>query len=452
MTKKWNLQDIRPAQPRKSRAPRQVPEDREPIQSNESDDHGYTDNNYTPARDSDTLNIAIEDGQKKSRKRLIISVVLFIVIVGSALGISALTGKTELTIYPINREPNVSAEFIAYPDQRDGSLSYEIMTLEATGESQVTATGQVEVEEQARGTIEIIKQTPGAERLIKNTRFRSPEGLVYRIQESVVVPGAVTDGSGASVPGTIQAEVFADQAGEEYNIEAGVEFDIPGFEEGGFTDLFNSIKARSVTDFVGGFSGPQFQIEPNELSTARQALQMELRDNLLLRIESEKPADFIAFPGAVAITYNELPAVEYGDDLVTIKEQAILQIPLFNGTEFGSFLAEETIATYNGSDVRVDNPESLTFNYTSATTSNSIIANATSLEFRLTGRPLLIWEYDEESLTANLAGLPKTAINNAITAYPGISAARVHITPFWQRTFPESPEDITIIETLEEIQ
>jgi len=175
---------------------------------------------------------------------------------------------------------------------------------------------------------------------------------------------------------------------------------------------------------------------------------LKLRDDLLMRIDSEKPADYLAFKEAVAITYTQLPAVEYGNDLVTIKEQAVLQIPLFKATDFGSFLAKETVATYDNNPVRVSDPAVLTFQYTNATTSSSVIANEPSLTFKLTGKPLLIWEYDAEKLKKDLAGLPKTALSNAIPAYPGIDEARVHITPFWKRAFPEDPNEIIVIEEL----
>jgi len=446
MSQKWNLQDIRPAQPRKRRS---VPQpESSPSQTDSQSAPNSTQQQSRRDNDDSAPNIVIEDGKKKGKSRLLLSIVIFVVIVGGATALSAVLGKTELTIYPEFREPNINAEFTAYPDQRENSLSYEILTLEAASEAQVEASGQVQIQEQATGLLTISKTTTGAERLIKNTRFRTPDGLVFRIQESVVVPGAVKNEAGSLTPGTIQAEVFADEVGEEYNIAAGTSFDIPGFQEGGFTALYDAISAENTQAFLGGFDGPQFQIDEAQLSTARQALQIDLRNNLIARIDSEKPADFIAYPEAVAITYNQLPAVEYGQDLVTIKEQAILQIPLFRSTDLGSFLAKEAIATYEGGPVRVDDPTVLSFKYVNATTSQSVIANEPALTFNLSGKPLLVWEYDIQSLKADLAGLPKTAINNAVLAYPGIDGARVRITPFWQRTFPTDPEDILVIEEL----
>jgi hypothetical protein len=439
MSQKWNLQDIRPAEPRKRRPMHSA----QPIRQT-----GEESMSESPQEREQIPSIIIQDGTKKDSNHLIIAIVLFVVIVGGALGLSTIFGKTTLTVYPQFREPNINSEFTAYPDKRENSLSYTIMTIESASESQVKASGQIQVETQATGAIEIIKTTPGTERLIKNTRFRSPNGQVFRIQESVVVPGAVKDASGATVPGTIQAQVFADEAGEEFNLPAGTRFDIPGFKESNLGELYAAMYAENRQAITGGFNGPKYQIDESELGTARQALQIKLRDELLTRIESEKPNGFVAFPGATAITYNQLPTVEYGQDLVTIKEQAILQIPLFNIGDLGAFLAREAVATYSGGPVRVDDPTALTFTYASATSSASIIANEPSLTFTLRGKPLLIWEYDSVKLTRDIAGLPKTAINNVITAYPAIESAIVSITPFWKRSFPAEPESIEVIEEL----
>ena len=437
MNQKWNLQDIRPAEPRKRRVLGTTP----PPSSNRP-----TMEHVRPEQQMEREqipSIVIEDGTKRGSKRVMLSTILFVVIVGGALGLSALLGKTQLTIYPQFREPNINSEFTAYPDKRADALGYEIMKLDSTSESQVKASGQIDVTTQASGRIEIVKTTPGTERVIKNTRFRSPDGKIFRIKESVVIPGSVNN-----VPGTIQAEVFADEAGDGYNLPSGTKFDVPGFQESKLDDLYKAISANNKDAFTGGFKGPQFKIDDSELGTARQALQVRLRDELIKRVNAEKPAGYVALPGAVAISYNQLPAVEYGNDLVTIKEQAVLQIPIFKATDFGTFLAKQAVATYSGGQVRVDDPQALTFEYKTASTSSSVIANEPSLTFTLKGKPKLIWEYDVEKLKKNLAGLPKTSIANAIKEYPGIESAKVSITPFWKRSFPVDPSKIIVVEEL----
>ncbi len=438
MNQKWNLQDIRPAEPRKRRTLSDQRLPTSPIRptTEPADEEPVMDREHIPS-------IRIENGTKRGQKRIVFSTILGTVLIAGALILSAVLGKTELTIHPKTNQPNISSEFTAYPDKRENALSYELMTIESTSESQVKASGKIDVKEKATGRLEIIKTTSGAERIIANTRFRSPDGKIFRIKDAIVVPGAVNN-----IPGTIQADVVADDVGDSYNLTQNTRFDVPGFQEGGLDDLYKAIYAENRAAFVGGIDGPQYKIDEAELGTARQALQIKLRDELLKRVESEKPSGFVVLMGAVAITYNQLPAVEYGSDLVTIKEQAILQIPIFKQQDLGSFLAKEAVATYSGGAVRIDNQSALTFSYTSATSSSSVIANEPSLTFKLTGKPLLVWEYDSKKLTKDLAGLPKTTINNAISAYPGIEGAKVSITPFWKRSFPENPDDIVVIEEI----
>jgi hypothetical protein len=441
MTQKWNLQDIRPSEPRRRRvSPQQgtleINEQRRPTAAR-------TEQSFD---DVDTLSIRDGNKDRKFNFGLIIGIVCL--VVGGLFGLSFLISKTTLTVYPEFNEPTVNAEFIAYPEKRAGQLSYEIMTITEEGERQVKANGQEEASEQATGYIEIIKSTPGTERLIKNTRFRSPDGLIFRIQESVVVPGAVKDSSGNLVPGTIRAEVFAENAGQEYNLPAGTRFDVPGFKESNLTELYNAIYAENRDPFTGGFKGPRFIIDENELATEQQSLQVELRNKLLSRIDSERPADFVSFLGAVAVTYNSLPTIQFGDNLVTIREQAVLQIPLFRTDDFASFIAEETIPTYSGDPVRITNLSDLTFAYPDASTNASNIANATALNFTILGKPQVVWQFDAEQLKSGLAGKSLTAITTVLTGHPGIKEAKITGKPFWKRSFPENKDDIQVIEVI----
>jgi hypothetical protein len=394
--------------------------------------------------------IGVVDGKKRKRGRLLISIFVGLAIISAGIGISLATSGTTITVFPKHRTVTVNAEFTAFKERQPNELSYEILTLDATGERQVTATGQEEVVTQAEGVIEIIKTTPGAERLIKNTRFATEDGKVFRIQESVVVPGAGTNTSGETIPGRIQATVFADEAGESFNLPANTRFTIPGFRENNLTELFNAMYATNPEPFTGGFSGPRFIIDETELQTARQSLQMELRNSLLEKVNESQPVGFTTFENSVAITYQALPPVQYGDSLVTIREQAILQIPLFRSDDFASFIATESIVGYNRNEpVRIANIHDLTFNYVTATTAQSNIANLESLKFKITGTPQIVWTYDAADIIANLAGKERTAHTVVLGQYPGIERTVIDIKPFWRTSFPTDQSKITLTEVIE---
>lgn len=438
MAQKWNLQDIRPIEPRPrptSRPRESVIEQPRPILHDDPED---------------TQPVIIEDGNKRRKKTYILGGALGTFVIVGALVLSVVFSETTLTIKPEFRDPNVNAQFDAFPQRREGALTYEVLTLESTKTRQVNATGEKKVEEQARGTIEIFKTTPGPERLIKNTRFESPTGLIFRIEESIVVPGAV-EKDGKMVPGSIRATVFADTIGEEYNLTANTRFSIPGFKESKLDDLYASMYATNPEVFAGGFNGPQFIIDETELSTARQELQIELRNELLERIKKERPAGFVAFDGSFAFTYSQLPSVSFGGNVVEIKERALLQVPLFKVDEIAKYIAKQTVPTYNEAPVRIESFDGMLFSYKDPNHSASVIADLASLSFTLVGRPRIIWEYDEEELRASLAGKPKTAVAQAVSAYTGtIKSAEVSIKPFYRQSFPDNPAEIRIIEVIEE--
>ena len=433
MDKKWNLQDIKPVERKKRSAPPEMRPKQEPAPQR-----------TVTSSDDGTMHIEIKDGKKKRRLSFATILVVFGLIIAAVFAASYLTNGAEVTVFPRHREPNVNAEFTAMRVPQTNELAYEILTLEADGERQVSATGQEEVTELATGVITVFKTTSGVQRLIKNTRFESPEGRIYRAKETVVVPGAV-DGT----PGSIRAEVFADEAGEAYNLTE-ARFTIPGLEDD--ETLFNAIYAEVAEPITGGFAGQKFIIDETELATAKQALQMELRDALLERIANEKPAGFVVFDNAVTFTYQSLPAVEYGENLATIKEKALLQIPLFKREDFASYIAAATVPGFEDQPVRIDNYEILTFDYTSATTSSSNIADFDSLTFKLTGRPLIVWTYDEGKLAADLVGAQKTALPSILGGYPAIEKAEAVIRPFWKRSFPTQIADIELIEIVEEVE
>jgi len=436
MTQKWNLQDIRPAQTRKRRMPTET--GGLEIQARPSQ--------VEKSEAEETLSINIIDGNKKKSKSLLYVILIFFVVVGGGLLASALMGGAEVTVYPKHREPNVNAQFVAMKVAQPDELAYEIMTLEAEGERQVTAAGEELVTSQAVGTIFIYNaEQKDALRLVTNTRFESPEGLIFKIKDPAIVPGYTTDASGKIIPGVTSASVYADQVGEQYNISPS-KFTVPGLKG---EPEFTTIYAESTENFTGGFNGKKFKIEDAELQTAQQALRTELRNSLLTRIDTEKPAGFAVFTDAVTFTYETLPSVAYGDNLATIKEKVLLRIPMFKDDDFAAFIAKATVPGYEGNPVRIANNDTFVFSYKEATTSASDISNYTSIAFNLAGKPQIIWKYDAEALKADLVNANKTALTGVLGRYPAIEKANAVIRPFWKTKFPTKIDEIKIIEVIE---
>lgn len=434
MSQKWNLQDIRPAEPRKKRTPT------EPLATKPRPPE-------VPREEApeEIEPVVVSNGTKKKNRSFGIALGVFFVVIALGAVVSIIMGGAEITVNPKYREPNVNATFqaVSTPQNQD-DLVYEILTLEAEGERQVTATGQEEVKSQAEGTIMIYNNhSADSVRLVTNTRFESPDGLIFKIKDAAVIPGYTTEG-GEKKPGVVTAEVYADEVGEQYNLQP-TRFTIPGFAG---EPEFDNLYGESVSSFTGGFDGQKFIIDESELQTAQQALRLELRNSLLERIESEKPAGFVQYQGATTFTYESLPTVEYGSNLATIKEKTTMRIPLFPEAAFATFIAQATVPGYEGEPVRIQDPQVMEFEYESATTSSSNIAADPSISFKLIGRPLIVWEYDGPKLKADLVGKNHTALTAILGGYPAIEQAKAVIRPFWKSTFPTSLDEIELIEVI----
>ncbi len=438
MAQKWNLQDIRPAGSSKP-----------PVR--DFAEQAKTRQDITPRipkieqqrsfDDSDLSSIDIIDGNTEKRKRVVVTSTIAVVIIALGIVTNMFLGGAEVTVHPKLRDVSVQSNFTVFAVPPTNELGYELLTLEATGERQVKANGKEIVSSQAEGKIFVYNtKSTSPQRLIKNTRFESPTGLIYRIKESIEVPGVTKDAKGNIVPGSVVADVFADGTGEAYNISPS-KFTVPGLKG---SDQYESVYGESTTAFSGGFEGEKYIIDEAELATAKQALHIELRDKLLARLNDEKPAGFVIYNDAVTFVYETLPATEYGDSLATIKERARLHVPIFKELELAKYLAEKSVPEYTGEDVTLFDPQTLTFSYTDPLTALGDISGSSTLDITLKGTTRIVWMFDEEKLKSELVSLKKNEGTTVFGTYKSISNAQAEVRPFWATSFPDNPKEIMI--------
>ncbi len=456
MPQKWNLQDIRPAKPGRTLA-EEVPGSVHPVSVQKETPTPRPQSDIAPRRpaverrepmrtpppreDEELESLDIIDGRQVKRTRMFIAVLIAALIIGGAIFLNILMGGAEVTVYPKFKDVSVQATFTGMKAPKAGELGYELLSLEATGERQVKASGTEKVSERAVGSIFVYNTDPkGIQRLIKNTRFENPDGLIFRIKESIEVPAASKDAKGALVPGVVTAEVFADGTGEQYNV-APSRFTVPGLKN---SPQYTTVYGESNVAMSGGFEGERFLLDEAELELKKQELQQELRATLLDRLKTERPVGFVVYESAVSFAFETLPATTYGDSLATIKEKARLYVPMFKEDEFAEYIAKSTIAGYEGEPVLITDTGALAFAYESATATVSDISQETALPFNLKGTARIVWSFDANKLTKDLLGLSKTALEPMLQSYPAIDRAEAVVRPFWAQSFPDDMKKIEV--------
>lgn len=386
-----------------------------------------------------------DDGEKKLPKtpKRILWGVAAVAIIFLLISISTVFEHATLKITPKQKTFDLDFVFTAVKNSEDSEkIPFEVLTLPLSDSITVPATETKEVERRAQGEIIIYndyKTSP--QRLIKNTRFETPEGLIYRIPESVVVPGQTNEG-GELVPGSVEAIVYADNPGDEYNVDR-TDFTLPGFKG---SAEFESYYARSKTPMTGGYIGTVQTISEEEFENAKEELRNRMTSELMETVGAKKPEGFILFDDGIFIEFgNTTHAEEQSPEKneVTIEERAELQGILFNKDVLSQRLALKIVPNLEPHEtVEIVNLEDLTFKLLNKDTLT--IAEETTISFSLSGRPHFVWIFPEEELIKALLGSHKDKLKEVLEGFSSITQAEVVIRPFWKRTFPEERENFSI--------
>jgi len=370
----------------------------------------------------------------------VIAVVSLLILI---FGFSFIFSGVKIVVTPKQRTVLVDAEFNAYKNPGVNELGYEIMTVEREGSQEVTASGEEFVEEKASGKIIIYNDYSSSnQRLIKNTRFETPEGLVYRINNSTTVPGRKTE-DGKAVPGSIEVTVYADEGGEKYNIGL-TDFTIPGFKG---DPRYNDFYAHSKTEMTGGFVGEKKVISEADEELARSEIQKNLKVLLLKDVFSQKPEGFEIYEDGIFVTFTSLPDGEDGNR-VSVREKAVLYGVLFEQKAFAQFIAQNTVAGFEEEEVEILDPSTLIFAILEKDQVEPWIGEEFS--FKLGGKAHIVWSFKSDSLKEDLAGKAKGALQTVLTGYPSIDEAQIVLRPFWRQTFPDNIKDIKVTTIIDE--
>lgn len=313
-------------------------------------------------------------------------------------------------------------------------LQYSVVEWDATKTESLEPTGREVVKEKASGIITVYNaHTTSRQRLIKNTRFETADGHVYRVRESIMVPGKT-----GSTPGTLDVRVYADDAGEGYNTESG-NLTLPGLKS--LKDMYTNIYAKVKTPITGGFDGERAVVSEEGKALASKRLQGEIRATIAEEVQSRIPEDARYFESGVTITFADTSEGEV-DGKVVVSESASISVIVFNKKDFAMAMAQGVAGNPNKGYPIVQDMSTLTAVIDTANTTDTV--DGESIKLVVNGNADFIWNFDMDDLTRDLAGRDREALQTVLAGYPTIKTAEAIIRPFWRSTFPKNAHDFTI--------
>ena len=317
-----------------------------------------------------------------------------------------------------------------------GALTYETVERSYDGEKTIEAHGFTEVQEYASGVVTVYNNHGTSPiRLIKNTRFEGPGGLIFRIHDSIVVSGKKGD-----APGTATVTVYADEAGDKYNLGPIDKFTLPGLKGG---DMYSDVYARSAVAFRGGFVGSKPKVADADLESARSVLRSSLEQRARSEIATLSVTGKLVFPQLMSIMFESLPFETSSDGKALLHERAQVKVPIFPDTAFAKELAISTRADTPDGTVQIQKLDGIKIR----TASGIVPSQNAPLDLLVSGNATLIWDVDADELTKVLAGSSKAeaVFDKIIGGISSIEKADAFIRPFWRDSFPSDPSKIKVV-------
>jgi hypothetical protein len=358
--------------------------------------------------------------------------VALLIVVASAVALYAFA-DAKVTITPTSNVTNVSGDFTS--TFNSGDLPYAIISVDKTVSANVPAESTETVNDPAQGTITISNAQETSQTLIKNTRFESPNGLIFRIQDSVSIPGG-----SASSPGTVKATVYADTGGDQYNIGA-TNFTVPGLKG---SASFTLVTAKSAESFTGGFSGTRPSVAGATRDAQNEKSKPALNDALNAAIAEQLKPGYIVIPGSTFITYNPATDTVGKDNSVNVNLKGTAVAVAFPQAALAKAIAFRTVGSYAGQPISLKDASTLKLE---PSTPGTPTAEQGTFAFTLSGTATVVWDVDAAKIAGAVAGKNRTSAYTIIQGFPEVSRAILTIRPFWKSSFPTDPASITVATT-----
>ncbi len=380
-----------------------------------------------------------------SKKWLYVLMGIVIVVAGVGYIASVYFSRASFTIVPKTVPISINSTYVAQNTPNKGNLTYELAAVKGSETATIAAVDGPKISITAKGKITLYNAYGSqSQRLIAGTRLSDETGRVYRLTNSVVIPG-YTSSNGTNIPGSLVTAIAADQPGQSYNIshsDSVSDFKIVAYKG---TAKYENIYGRLATDISGGFIGAQKNTSPVVLASTTAELQAKITASLLAQVKGTVPEGYIMYPKAYVTSFTA-PVIGGADPKsATVTVQGTLYGILFKTDELVTRIAgEQAVATFDTFSYDTPGLESLDFSI--ANQKDFSPEKKNTLIIKLKGDALLVGSIPVETLKKKFAGLSLTETEAVFRLYKPvieIDKSSGEVTPPWSKV-PSDLSRITI--------
>lgn len=346
----------------------------------------------------------------------------------------AIVPKTESYVQDLAITAEKSASKI---DEAQLKIPAQLIKLDKKESKDLPATGQRQLNEKARGVITIFNEySSSPQGLVEKTRFVSDNGKTFRLTKSITVPGAKIE-EGKIISSSIDAEVAADQPGEDYNIGPS-DFKIPGFEG---TPKYTAFYGRSKNPMVGGAIGMAKVVSQEDFDKAKAELWAKLQSEIEQEVKAQVPEGLKLLDKASKIEMTGVESsVPVGNraDIFTLTVKGSGSILFFDEKDISELASKKAAPDDSGGKNLDEDQRQIAYRDVKADFSRGQL----NLKAQVTDK--LIWDVGADELKRLIAGKNEAQIKQIFSQRSEIEKARILFWPFWVKSVPENLDKIEI--------
>lgn len=354
--------------------------------------------------------------------------------------------KMNIVVYPKEKNINSVVDInvladLSSSDVESGQLAGKMDEIEIVKTFEFDATGEKYSSEQGKAQGKVIiynKYSSAPQSLVATTRILSKEGKLFRLIDTVIVPGMEGEN-----PGKIEAKVSADKPGSDFNIEAS-SFTIEGFKGGPKYEKFEVVSENAM---VGGSNDSDNKlvkyILKKDIDTARtetlDSLEKSFENDVKKYIEDSR--GYVLDSAKKEVIENK-SSLDVGD--VTNKFSYIIKQKIRLMT-----FSKEDLSVIAGKALKEKMDSGYEFDENEITT--EIIKDVTdfekgtlSLRLNVSG---IVWpKIDQDNFKKGIANKNEEEFGDVLKNYQEIKKVDIDYNPGWLSGIPVSEQKIYIEE------